>query len=91
MIAVAFCNRSTTWAISAIRHSKAKRIQHMPRHREAKKSGCDDSKDHERDDLPHEPLLDTQQPWPPPKSTFREADVFSNHAATNSINLQASD
>jgi hypothetical protein len=38
----------------AIRRSNTKRVQHMPRHNEAKKSGCDDCKDHERDDLLHD-------------------------------------
>jgi hypothetical protein len=38
----------------AIHRSKAQRVKHMPRHNEAKKSGCDDCKDHERDDLLHD-------------------------------------
>src|SRR5262249_8910687 len=37
----------------AIRRSNTKRVQHMPRHNEAKESGRDDCKDHERDDLLH--------------------------------------
>jgi hypothetical protein len=41
-------------AVIAIRRSKAKRVQHMPRHNEAKKSGGDDCEDHEHDDLLHD-------------------------------------
>ena len=70
----AFCGRSTTCAVVAIRHSKAKRIQHMPRHREAEKSCCDDYEDHEREDLLHEPLLD--------QSTMLAADeIHFSHEA----------
>jgi len=37
----------------AIHRSKAERAKHMPRHNEAEKSGGDDCKDHERDDVLH--------------------------------------
>jgi hypothetical protein len=38
----------------AIHGSKAKSVEHMPRHNEAKKSGCDDCNDHERDEFLHD-------------------------------------
>jgi hypothetical protein len=38
----------------AIRRSKAKSVEHMPRYNEAKQTGCHDCKDHERDDLLHD-------------------------------------
>ena len=49
---IAFMGQSAILAI-AIRCSKAERAKHMPRHNEAEKSGGDDCKDHERDDVPH--------------------------------------
>ena len=49
---IAFMGQSAILAI-AIRRSKAKRAKHMPRHNEAEKSGGDDCKDHERDDVLH--------------------------------------
>jgi hypothetical protein len=38
----------------AIRPCKPQRIEHMPRHHEAKKSGREDCKDHDCDDLLHD-------------------------------------
>jgi hypothetical protein len=45
----------------------------MPRNREGKKSCCDDHKDHERDDLLHEPLLDYSATLAADDPPFHEA------------------
>jgi hypothetical protein len=53
VISLSSTSASQTILAIAIRRCKAERAKHMPRHNEAEKSGGDDRKDHERDDVLH--------------------------------------